>query len=182
MQMLGYRLATRRYLIGLLLLCMVAVAGCGFKMRGQADLPFKSIYTNINRQSSFGIYIYRLLKASSPETVMANDTAHADIIVNQLGMNRTQTEVSLDANGKVEEYELSLTFQFSVVDKQGNELIAPTTLSSSQLLPYDENAADAKAAEMQLIYRTMEKNIADRLYRRLTSEELIQHYQQLNSQ
>lgn len=178
MQILN-KFTVRHYLTALLLLSLV-VAGCGFKMRGQVDLPFKTIYTNISRQSSFGIYIYRLLKASSPETVMVDKATQAELIVTQLGMNRAQTEVSLDADGKVEEYELSLSFQFSVSDAQGNELIPPTTLSSSQLLPYDENAADAKAAEMQLIYSTMEKNIADRLYRRLTSEELIQYYRQLN--
>lgn len=181
MQTFSDRLNIRYLLLGMLLLSLL-VAGCGFKMRGQADLPFKAIYTNISRQSSFGIYIYRLLKASSPDTVMVNKMDQADIIVTQLGMNRAQTEVSLDADGKVEEYEISLSFHFSVSDTQGNELIPPTTISSSQLLPYDEKAADAKAAEMQLMYSTMEKTIADRLYRRLTSEELIKRYRQFNTQ
>lgn len=179
MQILSYRFHIRHLLLGILVLSLL-VAGCGFKMRGQVDLPFNTIYTNIARQSSFGVYIYRLLKASSPDTVIVDNLEKADIVITQLGMSRSQTEMSLDADGKVEEYELALVFQFKVSDAKGNELIPPTTLSSTQLLPYDENAADAKAAEMQLMYSTMEKNIADRLYRRLTSEELIEHYRQLN--
>lgn len=181
MQIFSHRFTTRHYLTALLLLSML-IAGCGFKIRGQVDLPFKSIYTNITRQSNFGVYIYRLLKASSPSTIILNSAANAELIVTQLDMRRLQTEVSLDADGKVEEYELGLLFQFSVSDAQGNELIPPTTLSSTQLLPYDENAADAKSAEIQLIYTAMEKNIADRLYRRLTSEELIKRYRHFNSQ
>lgn len=170
---------TRYYLISVLLISLF-LSACGFKMRGQSELPFKQVYTNISRNSSFGIYIYRLLKASSPDTVMVNNPQQADLIVTQLAMNRSRTEVSLDADGRVEEYELGLSFQFSVSDAQGNELIGPTTLSASQLLPYDENEAEAKSAEMALIYNNMEKSIADRLYRRLTSEQLIERYRSVN--
>lgn len=177
--MLKHFLTPRRYLVGFLMLSLL-LAGCGFKMRGQTDLPFTSIYSNISSNSSFGIYIYRLLKASSPKTVMVDNPQQAELIITQLALNRTRTEVSLDADGAVEEYELGLTFQFSVSDLAGNVLIEPTVLTASQLLPYDEKEASAKAAEMVLIYNNMEKSIANRLYRRITSEELINRYRQLN--
>lgn len=177
--MLKQFFTTRRYLVGFLMLSLL-LTGCGFKMRGQTELPYTSIYSNISRNSSFGIYIYRLLKASSPDTVMVDSPQQANIIVTQLALNRTRTEVSLNADGAVEEYELGLTFQFSVTDAAGNILIEPTILNSTQLLPYDESAASAKSAEMVLIYNNMEKGIADRLYRRLTSEEMINRYRQFN--
>ncbi len=177
--MLKHLSTTRRYLVGFLMLSLL-LTGCGFKMRGQTELPFGAIYSNISRNSSFGIYIYRLLKASSPNTVMVDSPQQANIIVTQLALNRTRTEISLDADGRVEEYELGLAFQFSVSDAAGNILIEPTTLTASQLLPYDEDVASAKAAEMVLIYNNMEKSIADRLYRRITSEELSERYRQLN--
>ncbi len=177
--MLKHFLTTHRYLVGFLMLSLL-LTGCGFKMRGQTDLPFTSIYSNISRNSSFGIYIYRLLKASSPKTVMVDSPQQAELIITQLALNRTRTEVSLDADGAVEEYELGLTFQFSVSDIAGNILIEPTILTASQLLPYDEQESSAKSAEMVLIYNNMEKSIADRLYRRITSEDLIHRYRQLN--
>lgn len=170
---------TRYYLISILLLSLF-LSACGFKMRGQTELPFKQVYTNISRNSSFGIYIYRLLKASSPNTVMVDSPQQADIIITQLSTNKTRTEVSLDADGRVEEYELGLSFQFSVSDAQGHELIPPTTLSASQLLPYNEDEAEAKSAEMLLAYSNMEKSIADRLYRRITSEQLVERYRSVN--
>ncbi|NEN75897.1 hypothetical protein F9B74_06095 [Pelistega sp. NLN82] len=170
-----------RLLLGLLAFCVFLTA-CGFKMRGQTDLPYKTVYANISRNTSFGIYIYRLLKASSPDTVVVDDAKDADIIITQLSMNRNRTEVSLDADGKVEEYELGISLHFTVTDNQGNVLIEPSSLDSTQLLPYDEDVADAKNAEMSLMYSNMEKNIADRLYRRLISESLVERYRYFNPQ
>ena len=49
-------------------------------------------------------------------------------------------------------------------------------------MPYSEDDAAAKAAEMQLLYGDMEKSFADRLYRRVISEDAIERYKQFNPQ
>ena len=170
----------KKLLVGLVVLSLCLV-GCGFKMRGQVDTPFQTLYTNIPKQSPFGIYIYRLLKASSPNLTILDTPNSADVSLTQLSLTRNRTEVSLDANGKVEEYELGLVLNFTMTDKQGNILVEPTLISATRLLPYDENEAAAKAAEMSLLYNDMEKSIADRLYRRVLSEEVLNQYRRLNT-
>lgn len=170
---------SRRLLLGGIAASLL-LSGCGFKMRGQTELPFKAVYTNISPNSSFGIYIYRLLKASSPYTVMVKHPSQADVILTQHSLERKQTEISLDADGNIEEYELNLTLLFSMTDAHGNNIIEPTTITATQLLPYDKNASAAKSAEMVLIYSGMEKSIADRLYRRFTSDDSIKRYRSFN--
>lgn len=170
----------KKLLIGLMVLSLCLV-GCGFKMRGQAETPFQTLYTNIPKQTPFGIYIFRLLKAGSPNLTIVDTPDQADVTLTQLSFSRNRTEVSLDANGKIEEYELGLVFRFTVSDRQGNILVEPSLLSATRLLPYDENEASAKSAEMSLLYSDMEKSIADRLYRRILSEEVIEQYRRLNT-
>ncbi len=181
MQTANLLLTPRRLLVLLLFVCLL-ISGCGFKMRGQAPLPFDSLYTNVSRNSAFGIQIYRLLKASSPNTTMVDDAASAQVRLIQQSFNRTRSEVSLDFEGKVEEYELGLVFIFTMVDAKGNVLIPATRLSATRLMPYSEDDSAAKAAEMQLLYGDMEKSIADRLYRRVISEDAIERYKQFNPQ
>ena len=69
-----------------------------------------------------------------------------------------------------------------MTDAKGNVLIPTTRLTATRLMPYSEDDAAAKAAEMQLLYGDMEKSIADRLYRRVISEDAIERYKQFNPQ
>lgn len=164
----------------LLLLLAFSLAACGFKLRGATPLPFDSLYTNISSQSSFGAQIIRGIKANSPNTRIVDNANEAKVHLLQINSRRTRKEMSLNVDGKVEEYELGLYISFTVVDNAGNTLLAPTTLSNLRILPYDEDDAAAKAAEMQQLYADMERNIATSMLQRITSDEVIQRYQQLH--
>lgn len=164
----------------LLLLVVISLAACGFKLRAATPLPFSSLYTNINSQSSFGSQIIRGLRANSPNTLIVEDVNEAEVRLIQINSRRTRKEMSLDINGKVEEYELGLYISFTLVDNAGNTLLEPTTLSNLRLLPYDEDESSAKAAEMQQLYADMERNIAASMLQRITADEVIERYRQLH--
>ena len=163
----------------LLLLIVVSLTACGFKLRGATPLPFNSLYTNINSQSPFGAQIIRGIRANSPNTRIVDEASEAEVRLVQIYNRRTRKEMSLNIDGKVEEYELGLYVSFTLVDQAGNTLLAPTTLSNLRLLPYDEDNSAAKAAEMQQLYSDMERNIATSILQRITSDDVIQRYHQL---
>lgn len=165
-------------LIGISLLCVLVA--CGFKMRGQLALPFTTLYSNISKQSAFGNDLYRLLKASTPHLSISNTNDKAQVILQQLNFERTSSQVSLNAEGYVEEYELGVTFRFTLLDAKGRVLIAPTTINTTRLLPYDVNQSAAKSAEMLLLYDDMEKSIINRVYRLIVSENVINRYKTFN--
>ncbi|NLY33383.1 MAG: hypothetical protein GX040_01520 [Alcaligenaceae bacterium] len=162
-----------------ILLCLL-IAGCGFKMRGPTPLPFTMLYTNIPQNSAFGSRVWRAIQANSPGTVVTEDAAQAQAQLIQEGFNRSRREVSLDAQGKVEEYELNLVLTFSMTDSQGNELIPTSRIEATRQLPYDEDDSAAKQEEIAQLYEDMEKSIADRLIRRITSQEVITTYLEHN--
>ena len=163
----------------LLLLIVVSLTACGFKLRGATPLPFNSLYTNINSQSPFGAQIIRGIRANSPNTRIVDEASEAEVRLVQIYNRRTRKEMSLNIDGKVEEYELGLYVSFTLVDQAGNTLLAPTTLSNLRLLPYDEDNSAAKAADMQQLYTDMERNIATSILQRITSDDVIQRYHQL---
>ncbi|MDY0271704.1 MAG: LPS assembly lipoprotein LptE [Advenella sp.] len=162
-----------------ILLCLL-IAGCGFKMRGPTPLPFTTLYTNIPQNSAFGARVWRAIQANSPGTTVTEDAALAEAKLIQEGFNRSRREVSLDAQGKVEEYELNLTLTFTMTDSRGNELIPTSRISATRQLPYDEDDSAAKQEEMALMYEDMEKSIADRLIRRITAPDVITSYLEHN--
>lgn len=164
----------------LILLVALSLAACGFKLRGASPLPFNSLYTNISSQSAFGIQIIRGIRANSPHTAIVNDPNEAEVRLIQISSRRTRKEMSLDVNGKVEEYELGLYISFTLVDNEGNALLEPTTLSNLRLLPYDENDSAAKAAEMEQLYADMERHIANAMLQRITADDVIHRYRQFH--
>lgn len=164
-------------LLAALLLSMV-LAGCGFKLRGEKPLPFTTMYTNIESNSRFGAYLRRSLKASSPSLQFVDDQATAQVVLLQLDRVQSQREVSLNAQGQVEEYELTLRLTFQLVTNSGQLLIPPSTLTSTRILPYDEANSQAKAQEMVTLYQDMEAQMVGQLVRRISSDDVIQGYKQ----
>ncbi len=164
----------------LTLLVVTILAACGFKLRTPSPLPFDSLYTNISSQTGFGMQIIRGIRANSPNTRIVAEPSEAEVQLLQINNRRTRKELTLTVDGKVEEYELGLYISFTLIDNEGNTLLAPTTLSNLRLLPYDEDNSAAKAAEMQQLYTDMERNIATAMLQRITSDEVVQRYQQLH--
>jgi LPS-assembly lipoprotein len=160
-----------RGLIGLLLCALLA--GCGFQLKGVTPLPFNTIYTNINENSAFGAKIRRAIIASSPNTRFVSEPAQAEARLTQLSNTQTMREVSIDARGQVEEYELNLDFVFQLTDNKGHLVLPPTTLQSTREVPYDSGQLQAKQGEIGSLFLEMQQSLVDRIVRRLTSPDVV---------
>ncbi len=169
--------ATRRRLYGsaCVLLCLV-LAACGFKLKGVSPLPFNTIYTNIAENSAFGASIRRAIIASSPNTRFVNEPAGAQARLIELANHQSLRELSLDAQGRVEEYELNLEFIFQLTDAKGRLVLPPTTLRSTRELPYDDSVVQAKQGEISTVFRQMQQTMVDRVVRRLASPDVAEAF------
>ena len=80
------------------------------------------------------------------------------------GQRRTQLrEVSLNAQGRVESYELGINFTFRLIDAKGNALIPDTTLSIYREMPYDDQIVQAKQGQIETLYKAMQRDLVSRL-------------------
>lgn len=153
-------------------LCML-LAACGFHLRGAVQLPFSTVYTNIAQNSEFGARLRRALAASSPGLRFVDRATEAQVRLIQLANNQSLRELSLNAQGLVEEYELNLSFVFELVDAHGHILLPPTTLTSSEDLPYDPTQVQAEQSEITTMFQEMQKSLVDRVVRRLSSPDVL---------
>ncbi len=158
-----------------LALC-IAISACGFRLRGATHLPFKTIYTNISDNTSFGASLRRSIVASSPGLVFMPTPDNADVRLTQLALSERRRELTLDAQGHVEEYELNLLFRFQLTDKNGALLLKPTTLTATRDMPYDPDDSQAKNDEMRMIFADMRQSMVDRIVRLIGSDDVIDAY------
>lgn len=175
--LLPVNLTTQRRLWGVacVALCLV-LAACGFKLKGVSPLPFTTIYTNIAENSAFGASLRRAIVASSPSTRFVSQPADAQAKLIELVNNQSLRELSLDAEGRVEEYELNLEFIFQLTDAKGHVILPPTTLRSTRELPYDDHVVQAKQSEISTLFRQMQQNLVDRVVRRLASPDVAEAF------
>lgn len=168
----------QRALLFFLILLVVAVtlAGCGFRMRGTAPLPFDQIYTNVSENSPFGAQLRRAIRASSPHTYFVEDPNQADVHLIQEANRQHRRELSIDAEGHVEEYELIQEFTFRLTDKAGRALTPSVTLQAQRDLPYDTEDSDARRQEMKAIFEDMQLAMISQVIRRISSPEVEEEY------
>lgn len=154
------------------LAAVMLLAACGFALRGTTPLPFDTMYVGIPDNTRFGADIRRALRAASPNTTLVDEPGDAQAILQSVRNRRTLREVSLNAQGRVEEYELGIDFTFRLITNKGLALLPDTTLSVYREMPYDDQVVQAKQGQIESLYQSMQQSLVSRLIRRLTAPDV----------
>lgn len=157
---------------GACLALFMLLSACGFALRGVTPMPFDTLYVGIPDTTQFGADVRRSLRAASPNTKLVDTPKEAQAILQQVADTRTLREVSLNAQGRVEAYELGINYTFRLIDAQGRALIPDTTLSIYREMPYDDQVVQAKQGQIETLFRAMQRDLVSRLLRRLTAPEV----------
>lgn len=162
--------------------CLLALGACGFHLKAATPLPFHQIYTNINLDSAFGARLERIVSANSPNTRFIRERSEADVYLHQISENQRLRQLSIDTEGRVEEYELNLDFTFELLDPAGHVLLAPTTLHSIRELPYNDRIVQAKESEITRTFKDMRQSLIDQILRRLSAPDVQEAYENAAAQ
>ncbi|GAA4331938.1 hypothetical protein GCM10023144_21250 [Pigmentiphaga soli] len=149
---------------------LALLGGCGFALRGTATLPFKTLYIGIDDKSELGAMLRRYVRAGTT-TQVVEDPRQAEAQLQVLSETRQRSILSLDASGRVREYELRYLFEFTVRDARGHEYIPPTTITLKRDLTFSDAATLAKDNEANLLYRDMQNDVIQQLLRRMSAIE-----------
>ena len=155
-----------RTLVALAVLCLLA--GCGFKPVSTAALPFQTLYVSTGSYASFGGVFKRFVESYSRTTRIADTAAGADAVVEILHERQEKQILSLNADGRVQEYLLRYRVSFRVLDRAGRVLIPPDNIVLERDLTYDDDAVLAKENEEAFLYRDMQMDAVQQLVRRLS--------------
>jgi LPS-assembly lipoprotein len=150
------------------LILVAALTGCGFHLRG-ADgntLPYKTMAIALPETADVRIWLERHIRGSGTEIVA--DPKAAEAVFQQLADNRQKSILSVNAQGRVREYRLQLTYRFRLVNAKGEEIVAPNELSLSRDFSFDDSQVLAKDVEERLLWRDMSSDLVNQIMRRLS--------------
>jgi LPS-assembly lipoprotein len=144
------------------------VSACGFKLRDSAQLPFRRLHTNLDRNSVIGAEFRSMVRVSS-DTVLVDRIQDADARLEVLSESREREIVGFTSTGRPREYQLRLRYRFRVLRGNGQDWLPATEL----LLYRDITATDieivTKQQEEELLYREMQSDVVQQLLRRLSA-------------
>ena len=158
----------RRLLAAGLLGAASLLAGCGFRLRRSAALPFRTLYTGFAPTSAIGAEFRRLVRVAE-DTELVDDPKKAEARLEVLREQREREVVAFSTTGRPREYQLRLRFGFRVVDAQSRELLPPTVLVLSRDLVSTDIEVLAKQQEEELLFRDMQSDLVQQLLRRLAA-------------
>jgi LPS-assembly lipoprotein len=146
---------------------LVFLAGCGFQIRGQAQLPFETIY--IPGSSPLAIELRRNVTAAS-KTRLADGPGTAQAVFGFTQETREKTILTFTSAGRVNEYRLRYRVGFRVTDTKGARVYLPTSeILLTRDMTYNDAQVIAKENEEALLYRDMQTDMVQQILRRLVA-------------
>jgi len=152
----------------------VLLSACGFHLRGTNGsfmLPFATMHISLPASSPLAIDLKRYIRAIG-STEIVETRADADAVFDVISdpeKNRTKTILILNSNGQVGQYQLGYSIVFRVIDKAGNQLLGPTTISLNRPITFDSTQLLAKETEEAGLYRDMRNDLVQQIMRRLAA-------------
>lgn len=165
---------TSKFLCAAVLAASLTLSGCGFHLRGNSShytLPFPTIYVGLPESSPLAIDLKRNIRANGGTTVVSS-AKEADGVIEVLSnpeKTKTKTILSLNSNGRVRQYLLTYNIVFRILDKQGKQLLGPTTITLTRPIDFNETQLLAKEQEEALLYKDMQTDLVLQMMRRIAA-------------
>jgi len=145
---------------------LALLAGCGFQLRGAAELPFATLH--VPGSGGIALALKRGIRSGS-RTEVVDDPKQAEARLEVTQEARQKEILSLTPDGRVREHRLFYRVGFRVHDGKGGEFVAPTTLQIAREMTYSDALLLAKEAEEQTLYRDMQNDMVQQILRRLAA-------------
>jgi LPS-assembly lipoprotein len=157
------RVARRRTLA---IAAALALAGCGFQLRGQATYSFDSIHVNAPAFPGFAAELRRGL-AGAGSAKLVDKVDDAQVIVDVVSILDDKQVLSLSPGGRVQEYVLSKVVVFKVRDRDGREWLKQGEIVVRRAYSYDDTERLARESQEQRLQHDMQADAVQQIVRRL---------------
>jgi LPS-assembly lipoprotein len=147
----------------------LALAACGFQLRGTASLPFDKLYMP-PAAGGIALDLKRNIQ-SGTHTMVVDDPKKADALLEFSQEVREKLILSLGVNGRVREYQLRYRVGFRVHDGKGGEFLPANLLQLTRDVTFNDSDVLSKETEEQLLYRDMQFDMVQQIMRRLATAQ-----------
>jgi len=151
----------------LLLVALLATSACGFKLRGQVEIPpeLNPMYIQASPHSPVRATIIEQLQQS--QVRLAAAPTDARVILRITNERRSSRVVAVDSNGKALASELRYAVTFDAISKDGKQLIPRQSIDVVRSYENQDVEVLGKQLEAELIYADMFSDAANRILDRL---------------
>ncbi|MGH8035285.1 MAG: LPS assembly lipoprotein LptE [Lysobacterales bacterium] len=150
-----------------MLLVALLLSGCGFQLRGSAQLPPEMSQTQLviaDQYSTVARRVRVLLEQAGVHIVSAGQAT----AILEIPQNQGSTEVlTIGDNARVREYRISHTVQFRLLGADGKEIIPLQTIRQTRDISFDEQRILALSREQEYVRQDLEDTISRMLVSRL---------------
>jgi LPS-assembly lipoprotein len=145
----------------------LALASCGFQLRGDPALGVNALAVSANGGSTVAADIRRALGGSAG-TRLAASSENAEAHLKILQEARDKQVHTITGAGRVYEHQLRLVVRYELSRAgQADPVIPPTEVWARRILTYNEAAPTAKEAEEALLFKDMQVELAGRILRQV---------------
>ena len=153
------------------LLGLTALSGCGFELRHEPELAFKTLaLTGFPPESPLAAGLKRQIKRTPVQLI--EDPARAQVVLEALREFRDRTVVASTSVGQVREWQLRLNFDYLIRTAAGELLVPKVELRLTRDMNYTETTALAKEQEAINLYNAMHSDAIAQVMRRLAAVKL----------
>ncbi len=153
----------------LALLASLMLSGCGFQLRGVAELSFKTLYVQ-GATLSISRELDQSFKANGIRIV--NNQSDADLLLEMLNETSEKRILSLSGGGKVREYELDYHVNFRTRQPANPIWSPPQSVQSRRDFSYSDEALLGKLDEESQLNADMRSDTVREILRRLSAIRL----------
>jgi LPS-assembly lipoprotein len=146
---------------------LLLLAGCGFRLRGTADVPFETLYLP-SATSGIALDLKRNIQAGTNARVV-DDPKQADAVLQFTEETRQKEILSLTGTGRVREFQLRYRVGFRVHDGKGAEYVPQSLIQLTRDVTFNDAEILAKEQEEQLLFRDMQTDMVQQIMRRLSA-------------
>src|SRR5439155_680787 len=149
----------------LISLLSLALAGCGFRLRGTAEVPFSTVYLPA-ATGGIALDLKRNIQAGT-NAKFVDDPKQADAVLQFTEETRQKEILSLTGTGRVREFKLRYRVGFRVHDGKGADYVPQSTVELTRDVSFNDAEVLAKEAEEQLLFRDMQSDMVQQIMRHL---------------
>jgi LPS-assembly lipoprotein len=146
-----------------------ALAGCGFQLRGTADVPFETLYLP-NATGGIALDLKRYIQSGTRAKIV-DDPKTAQAIMQFTEEARNKEILSLTGTGRVREFQLRYRVGFRVHDGKGGDYVPPSVIQLTRDVTFNDAEILAKESEEQLLFRDMQADMVQQIMRRLAAAQ-----------
>ncbi|MFS8087019.1 MAG: LPS assembly lipoprotein LptE [Acidobacteriota bacterium] len=144
------------------------LAHCGFHVRGDARLPFRTLAIVGGENTALVVDLKRALRGSTKVSIV-DKPEQAETVLYILTNQNDKSILTLSGGGRVREFQLTQKIIFRLADASGNEWMPASEISVRRDFSFNDSQALAKEGEERLLVADMQADAVQQLLRRLTA-------------